>query len=176
MKPICGSQGFAGSSGCILDHDHSGTHIYGDTNIETLKRERNYVKELEQQLSDAMEQHERDVATLESWNAAITDLQKQLANAVQMLSDQDFEYNRKTNDLIERHAQQLAAKGAALARATGMPYATEGARAVALEKKLVEAQKQITMLRDMLLTCRSMVGHPDNIAIIDRIYAATEPK
>jgi hypothetical protein len=51
----------------------------------------------------------------------IIDLEQQLANAVQMLSDQDFEYNRKTNELIERHAQQLA-----------------------------EAQKQIVMLRELL--------------------------
>jgi len=34
---------------------------------------------------------------------------KQLAAAVQMLSDQDFEYNRKTNELIDRHVKQLAA-------------------------------------------------------------------
>jgi hypothetical protein len=40
--------------------------------------------------------------------SAVEDFTKQLANAVQMLSDQDFEYNRKTNALIERHVQQLA--------------------------------------------------------------------
>jgi len=53
-------------------------------------------------------QHERDVATLESWNAALTELQKEVA-----------------------------------------------------------------LLRSTLLTCRSMVGHPDNIAIIDCVYAKT---
>jgi hypothetical protein len=38
-------------------------------------------------------------------------------------------------DVLEMR-QQLAAKGVLLARATGMPYATEGARAVALEQQL----------------------------------------
>ena len=29
--------------------------------------------------------------------------------AVKMLSERDFEYNRKTNDMIERHAEQMKA-------------------------------------------------------------------
>jgi len=57
-------------------------------------------------------------------------------------------------DRIEQLEQQLVAANALLARATGMPYATEGARAVTLEKKLATVtnklaakDKQIVMLR-----------------------------
>jgi hypothetical protein len=35
-------------------------------------------------------------------------LTQQLADAVKMLSEQGYEYNRKTNAIIERHSHQLA--------------------------------------------------------------------
>jgi DNA repair exonuclease SbcCD ATPase subunit len=81
-----------------------------------------------------------------AWNAdreRIKELEQQLANSVQALSDQAFEYNRKTNALIKRHSEQLT-------RATGMPYATEGARAVALEKALDDKTKQLIAKNEQL--------------------------
>jgi hypothetical protein len=46
---------------------------------------------------------------------AITSLSARLAEATSMLSEQGFEYNRKTNALIERHAAQIETLSARLA-------------------------------------------------------------
>lgn len=40
-------------------------------------------------------------------DATIARLQDQVVEAVKMLIEQDFEYNRKTNDMIERHAKKI---------------------------------------------------------------------
>ena len=44
-------------------------------------------------------------------------LAARLAEAITMLSERDFEYNRKTNALIERHAKQIEGLLARLAEA-----------------------------------------------------------
>jgi len=38
----------------------------------------------------------------------IKKLREEVAEVVKLLSEQDYEYNRKTNDMIERHAEQIA--------------------------------------------------------------------
>jgi hypothetical protein len=48
------------------------------------------------------------IAEFEDLQKQLAEREKQLANAVKILSDQDFEYNRKTNALIKRHVKQLA--------------------------------------------------------------------
>ena len=89
----------------------------------------------------------------------IDGVSQQLANAVQMLSDQDFEYNRMTNYLIERHAQQLSTKDGEIARYKASPTVEAcrqmiEAQAVkeneALHKQLAEREKQIVLLREAL--------------------------
>lgn len=51
MKPMCGSLGWAGPSGCILDSGHEGGHQYGDTEKEEERRKQLNIQELEQQLA-----------------------------------------------------------------------------------------------------------------------------
>jgi hypothetical protein len=46
------------------------------------------------------------MATIESTRRK--EVEQQLAEAVKMLSEQDFDYNRKTNAIIDRHSKQLA--------------------------------------------------------------------
>lgn len=58
------------------------------------------------------------------------------ANTVQMLDEADREYNRKTNDLIERHAEQLAALRAEV-RKSAMDAVSAGCQA----QEAWEAQK-----------------------------------
>lgn len=42
--------------------------------------------------------------------ARVLELEKKRDAALSMLTEQDYEYNRKTNALIKRHAEQLAAQ------------------------------------------------------------------
>ena len=79
---------------------------------------------------------------LRGYSDRAAELEQQLDNAVQMLSDQDFEYNRKTNDLIERHAQQLAERDAEILRLRGEVFKRNAG--------ILDAQKQNVMLRDAL--------------------------
>ena len=37
-------------------------------------------------------------------------------------------------------------------------------------------REQVAMLREALISARTMIGHPDNIAPLDKALAATEPK
>jgi len=39
----------------------------------------------------------------------LAEAKRQLEESIKMLSEQDYEYNRKTNALIRRHAEQIAA-------------------------------------------------------------------
>jgi hypothetical protein len=39
----------------------------------------------------------------------LAETKRQLEESIKMLSEQDYEYNRKTNALIRRHAEQIAA-------------------------------------------------------------------
>jgi hypothetical protein len=94
-------------------------------------------------------------------------LEQKLADVVQMLSDQDFEYNRKTNALIERHAQQLAEREkerrGVIAESKMHPswlkkskeelldaLRFQGATTAALLEETDSYRKQIVMLRDAL--------------------------
>lgn len=49
------------------------------------------------------------------WVDREPELEAVKADCVKMLSEQDYEYNRKTNDLIDRHAKQIAELRATLA-------------------------------------------------------------
>ena len=50
--------------------------------------------------------------SLNDWLDRIEAQQKRIDDVLALLSEQDYEYNRKTNRLIERHAIQLAASQA----------------------------------------------------------------
>jgi hypothetical protein len=71
MKPICGSRGFAGPSGCILDAGHEGVHQYGDTVTELARREKSYVKDLEKQVMDKDDLLKKSLADWKSVNDLI---------------------------------------------------------------------------------------------------------
>lgn len=85
-----------------LRYDEPWRDLTGDNLILFLVFE---VESLRQQLVVAEEKAKHWEDTCHSqWE----NYEQQLAEAVKMLSEQDYEYNRKTNAIIERHTKQLA--------------------------------------------------------------------
>jgi septal ring factor EnvC (AmiA/AmiB activator) len=67
------------------------------------------VDSLRKELKEAKENAEFHFANYEAMQQQLTEAAKTCA---EMLSEQDYEYNRKTNAIIERHAKQLAERQA----------------------------------------------------------------
>ena len=89
MKPMCGSLGWAGPSGCILDSGHEGGHQYGDTEKEEERRKQLNIQELEQQLA-AKDDEIRELVT--SDNKVIVDLSKYVETLEQKIAAKDARY------------------------------------------------------------------------------------
>ena len=47
---------------------------------------------------------------------------------------------------------------------------------VAVRKERDQLREQVAMLRDVVVTAKGMIAHPDNIAILDKALEATETK
>ena len=69
---------------------------------------------------EEIEQLQAKVAELEEENDTLRRIHKESIDIlVKELSDKDYEYNQKTNRLIERHAEQLNRCDAEVKRLTG---------------------------------------------------------
>jgi hypothetical protein len=79
-------------------------------------------------------------------------LTQQLANAVQMLSDQDFEYNRKTNDLTHTASELISE----------------------MKQQLAEREKQIVLLREMVEKVMVNLSGADWLAANDALDATQD--
>jgi hypothetical protein len=93
-------------------------------------------------------------AAAQSWAFEAADeiesLRQQLAEAVKMLSEQGYEYNRKTNAIIERHSQQLAECQQKLEMAEAI-IAGDGALITGLKNDLAECQEQNAKLSERVV-------------------------
>jgi len=70
------------------------------TSLEAaLLQAQNAAIDLDKQLAAANEQHARDVATLDAWNSAITDLQQQLAASQALEEAYRAEWGRNQKSL-----------------------------------------------------------------------------
>jgi uncharacterized protein (DUF885 family) len=81
--------------------------------------------------------------------------EQKLAEAVKMLSEQDYEYNRKTNAIIERHSQQLAEANNQVNQLNGMMRDKGfGQGEIDMmgwyEQQLAECQARVKQLEDQL--------------------------
>lgn len=95
----------------------------------------------------------------EMFKARIEELKADILTAVKMLSDADFDYNRRTNDLIQRHAVQLA-------KATEIVDAS-GRKRGELEAKLAQAVEALE------LADAAMSGANMNMRAVERKVKTT---
>jgi chromosome segregation ATPase len=75
---------------------------------------------------------------------AITSLSARLAEATSMLSEQGFEYNRKTNALIERHAAQIETLAARLAECEAENAIHKARIGFDYDQHITDAREEIT--------------------------------
>lgn len=88
--------------------------------VALISQERNGYMEAADRACDERDEFKAKVAELEKENDTLRRIHKESIDIlVKELSDKDYEYNQKTNRLIERHAEQLNRCDAEVKRLTG---------------------------------------------------------